>query len=64
MSCVPLYLLEVNNQSWNKEAMATSGCTNACDIKMGPTGVGLFNGPIHVACTSLLKSYMELSQTV
>ena len=54
--CIPLSLLEVHHRSWNEESMATGSRTNTCDIKMGPTGVGLFNGSICVACIFLLDN--------
>ena len=53
---IPFSLLEINHRRWHKEAMATGSCTNACDIKMGTTGVGLLNGPLGIACTWLLES--------
>ena len=53
--CLPLPLLEIHHRCRNKEPVAASSCTNAGDIKMGPSGVGLFNGPIGVAGTWLLE---------
>ena len=51
----PLPLLEINHRSGRKEAMAAGGRANACNIKMWPTEIGLFNGLVCVTCAGLFR---------
>ena len=54
---IPLSLLEIYNRGRNKKSMATSCCTNACDIKMCSTCIGLFNCSVGITCAWLSKYY-------
>jgi hypothetical protein len=52
----PLSLLEINHRSGHKEAMAAGGRSDASDIKMWSTGIGLFNGLVGVTCAGLFQA--------
>ena len=50
----PFPFLKIHYRCRDKESMAACSGTDASDIKMWPSGVGLLNGLVCIACTGLM----------